>query len=1109
MSASETLNTSAQSVLLSHLAEISTQYPTERKLLLVPDVNYGRELLVALARSTGGWIGWEPTTLRRVADELTFVSLFQSKLRIPGDVELGLMVNRAFDLAVDNQNVKVFAKLGHSLGFRQAMHDTILELRLSGVSADQLLRDATVMNSKVGSGITEFIGSDEPLTGVSEIAAVLDVYESLLKNEQLADTASIFSMACSEFDHEFAHVFGDAIMFCAPTLKVQGLPGALLEKLVIQDARLLMHDCPVNVDIPDALLWKHKSFVTSTIPDASGNLLAWVGSPSMPESEAFATECTSIPSMFCAATPSDELREVFRRCVAQSIPWDQVEIVTTDVDTYGIALDVLCQNVGVGATMLHGIPLARTRLGRAIHRWFAWIENGLSADILRQALEAGELNLSPDIPSTSLAREFRKLAIGWGRERYLNAITLLGKEEYVSTVRAHEGESADEVAARIAFRRQLCAELATLLERIFQTLPPVPERGVQSAVRVSPSDIAKAALTWISLVPIHGHAEQQTADRIQSRLGQLAEFDSTPISFSGAIATVRDALSDVRAWPELSGIAKPWTSNGGKVHLTDIVHAGTTSRPHVFVVGLDAERTHGLRGQDPLLPDSVRKRFTQATLPTAAQRHDVNTFGLLASLAALRGNITFSYATSGTLDGREAGPSPALLQTLRLIRGEQRLSYKELRAELYPPVCAVPELDRVTTISTSTLSSSSLPSLSLSSQSQSAGLLDASDVWFDTIIDGPLLLNGEQLVRASYSGLGRGLHASDLANSPEIGPYHGVIPQAANLLTPTASPGKPVSPSALETLSKCPLSWFYRYGLSLYLPQDPEYDDDQWLDSTSRGSLLHAVFEQFAKMYLGRQQDLLLPQAKLDLLTVADFVIAEWREKVPPPGEAVFQREVRELHEAATTFLSMECHSLERGDLGKWLHLEYSFGGADAPGVYALDNNEALQLKGRADRIDELPDGTLRVIDYKTGSSARFAKNNKKGIFDGGRQLQPALYAAAYETLLGRPVSSFEYRFPTKKGESTIISYSSEELGDARPIIAKLIDHTKKGTFIATTDGAEDCKFCDYQTICRATTDNYNKVTSPRAAWAKEYAEDHPEYVDLIDRRTNKKVSSE
>ena len=111
------------------------------------------------------------------------------------------------------------------------------------------------------------------------------------------------------------------------------------------------------------------------------------------------------------------------------------------------------------------------------------------------------------------------------------------------------------------------------------------------------------------------------------------------------------------------------------------------------------------------------------------------------------------------------------------------------------------------------------------------------------------------------------------------------------------------------------------------------------------------------------------------------------------------------------------------------------------------------------------------------------------GPFNGGRQLQPAIYAGALEALLGGDVSRFEYRFPTARGHNEIIAYDAAELAGARPVVTQLLTHVRDGEFVPTTD-MNDCKYCDARAICRTHEDDYGSVKkSPRAEWAKANSE--------------------
>jgi ATP-dependent helicase/nuclease subunit B len=183
----------------------------------------------------------------------------------------------------------------------------------------------------------------------------------------------------------------------------------------------------------------------------------------------------------------------------------------------------------------------------------------------------------------------------------------------------------------------------------------------------------------------------------------------------------------------------------------------------------------------------------------------------------------------------------------------------------------------------------------------------------------------------------------------------------------------------------------------------------------------------------------------------------------------------------------MERTLLRRGDRGEWWKLEIAFGDDEKAGVYELGDGRALRIRGRVDRVDRLPGGGLRVVDYKTGKSTYHQKSPKKPPFDGGRQLQPAIYAAALQQLLGERVARFEYRFPTERGESEIVAYEEQEMRAAVQIVRDLLEQAESGAFLPTTDG-RDCGICDCRPICRVAS-NAHGSASPRAEWAKEHVD--------------------
>ena len=98
--------------------------------------------------------------------------------------------------------------------------------------------------------------------------------------------------------------------------------------------------------------------------------------------------------------------------------------------------------------------------------------------------------------------------------------------------------------------------------------------------------------------------------------------------------------------------------------------------------------------------------------------------------------------------------------------------------------------------------------------------------------------------------------------------------------------------------------------------------------------------------------------------------------------------------------------------------------------------------------MDEAPDGTFEIWDYKTGSAA---ESRRARACAGGRQAQPALYAMALEALLRRsgrdaPSVASGYFFPGRKGEGQrmTVPVDAAETVDA---LERLFDLIAAGMF--------------------------------------------------------------
>ncbi len=114
-------------------------------------------------------------------------------------------------------------------------------------------------------------------------------------------------------------------------------------------------------------------------------------------------------------------------------------------------------------------------------------------------------------------------------------------------------------------------------------------------------------------------------------------------------------------------------------------------------------------------------------------------------------------------------------------------------------------------------------------------------------------------------------------------------------------------------------------------------------------------------------------------------------------------------------------------------------------------------LIGRIDRADELADGTLEIIDYKTG---KFKDAKKMAHND-----QLAIYALAAQKVFNKKASKLTWYF-LDEGKKVTSTRTPEQLATLEKDLIKKIDEIKKSDFPNKAGFA--CRFCDFKNICEA-----------------------------------------
>lgn len=1003
--------------------------PLRRTRYIAREAPFGRETLRRRARELGVLLGWEAVTLRALAQELAWPALAAAGVAVAPDLQLAAIADEALDALLAARKLPpVLAQLATTLGVRTAVWDAIGQLRVAGVTPTQLEAAA------------------RPGSAAAAMVPVLAAYERLLADRHLADPAAVFHAAIGALSASTAP-FADRLLIEPGAAEVSGLPATFVDALAARGAE---------------------------------RELAGAAEPGL-------TAAGAALSIMRAATPMDEVRHALRTALQEGLRWDEVELAATDADTYGVALATLGARLGIPFTIKEGVPLARSRVGAALERWLAWLAGGLPVSALRAILEHGDLAIDGLVQDVSVAAgTLRAARAGWGRARWEEALGRFDNGSWAESVRwSREVElPAPDEDARRAELRARAKDAAVALRAVLDITPPVPEPGdAASKVTTGVPDLARAIGRWLERFgpTATSDDERATVTRLRDRLSALADdAPPVPVPFAAALATLKQALADLRAFPSIGGDRAPRTSLPGHVHLTDVTHAGVTGRRRVFVLGMDADRTVGARIPDPILDDTTRAQLGDA-LPTTtrrAARRDLLIGRALASLAARAAGdaatrVTLSYATAADGVGREASPSAWLLDAARAREGNPHLTYDEFRRSLGPPACAVPGTGQ--------------------------HALDARDAWLGALASGEVTLDGVAAVDEAFPALARGFGLVEARAAGTAGEWHGLVPDAAGRLGPLASPERAISPTSLEQLAACPLKWFYERGLGLRDPGDVEFDAGLWLDAAQRGSLLHEAFEQFVSQWKRRTGDLGGAEAMTAAREVLSQLAVQWRAEIPPPSAFVFEREMRTLDALMVGFLVAEREDFESGRTRAWREVERAFPGRGAPVRFDLGGGDAIRIHGRIDRIDEARDGSLRAVDYKTGSSFKYRRDSMVSPTDGGRRLQPALYAAAAAQLLASPVGGFEYRFPKERAPRHRVEWTEAELARAQPVVRSLLTHPGDGHFVPTDD-TDDCRYCAFGTVCRVTTSEW-EVDSPRAAWSKAHGATSPEFVELRRRR--------
>jgi DNA helicase-2/ATP-dependent DNA helicase PcrA len=460
---------------------------------------------------------------------------------------------------------------------------------------------------------------------------------------------------------------------------------------------------------------------------------------------------------------------------------------------------------------------------------------------------------------------------------------------------------------------------------------------------------------------------------------------------------------------------------------------------HVFVLGLSASRMPGpWRRRSDDVPDELLKE----SLPEDRGRelHEAEMRRLLhVAMTRARKDLVLAWAEGGAT-GTTPRPSPFYEEARAALEAEEEVfeeelfgpaeglhsTFRILRDELLDTVASVGgrlgemrldtylDVDQAVARYLELLKVAALIERAKDGQELADALPEVNEILAQ-------VATGEQREIMSTSALDEWLRDTgrDTARGP-VAAENGSEPSLDPFI-PRRGGGLMLSASDIDTYRICPLK--YKFARVFRIPQEPTIHQ-------RFGIVLHQVLERFHTMDGGSLEQL------MELFEVS------WRRA--GFGDSDDEQQFRG---RAVDALGRYWED-DRASDAKPVWFERSF-------AFKLGDH---LLRGRVDRVDQHPDGSYELIDYKTGKS----KTEEELRED----VQLSLYQMGARESWRLETSAQSY-FYVLTGEKVPVEHSPEELERVKATVAEIADGIMKQEF-EPKPSYEVCSFCDYRIICPA-----------------------------------------
>lgn len=247
---------------------------------------------------------------------------------------------------------------------------------------------------------------------------------------------------------------------------------------------------------------------------------------------------------------------------------------------------------------------------------------------------------------------------------------------------------------------------------------------------------------------------------------------------------------------------------------------------------------------------------------------------------------------------------------------------------------------------------------------------------------------------------------------------------------PVRQPITYLSYSQLSTFTTCPLKYKYRYIVKIPVPPSAALTFGDTIHRTVR------AFYELIKLGDHPTKEILLRLLEDHWVSVG-FGDKKYEEKMKKHGSELLLGFYKNGYDPKRIPTSLE-------------------------EPFKIKITPQLTLGGKIDRIDTLPDGSIEIIDYKTGQAPKardVTKDPQLTVY----ALSAVSGGGIYHTNLEKVIVSF-YFFEGQ--EKITATRTHEELEQAKKDIKEKADEMERSDFAPTA--GKHCDFCEFRLICEA-----------------------------------------